>query len=74
MALARGRYRAGLTPFLDVLLGERLLYESQDQLVQSEQQLAVHRVALFKALGGGWELGPARAEPSGEAAAKISVH
>lgn len=62
--LASGRYRAGLTTFLDVLLGERLLYESQDQLVQSEQQLAVNLVALFKALGGGWDIGPDRDETS----------
>ncbi|HCC54544.1 MAG TPA: hypothetical protein DEQ20_06415 [Desulfobulbaceae bacterium] len=55
--LASGRYRAGLTAFLDVLLGERLLYQSQDQLVQSEQQLAVNLVALCKALGGGWDIG-----------------
>ena len=71
--LASGRYRAGLTSFLDVLLGERLLYQSQDQLVQSEQQLAVNLVALFKALGGGWDIGPDQDETSGEAAAKASA-
>jgi NodT family efflux transporter outer membrane factor (OMF) lipoprotein len=55
--LATGRYRAGLAGFLDVLQGERALYQSKDQLVQSEQQLAVNLVALFKALGGGWNMG-----------------
>jgi outer membrane protein TolC len=55
--LATGRYRAGLAGFLDVLQGERALYQSKDQLVQSEQQLAVNLVALFKALGGGWGMG-----------------
>ncbi|MFH1019538.1 MAG: efflux transporter outer membrane subunit [Pseudomonadota bacterium] len=71
--LASGRYRAGLTTFLDVLLGERILYQSQDQLSQSEQQLAVNLVALFKALGGGWDIGPDRDETSGEAAAKAAA-
>jgi len=54
--LASGRYRSGLAGVLDVLLGERALYQSQDQLVQSEQRRGVALVALCKALGGGWEL------------------
>ena len=56
--LATGRYRAGLAGVLDVLLGERALYQAQDQLIQSEQRLAVNRVALCKALGGGWQVPP----------------
>jgi NodT family efflux transporter outer membrane factor (OMF) lipoprotein len=56
VALALGRYRAGLAGFLDVLQSQHDLYQSQDQLVQSAQRLAVNRVALFKALGGGWDL------------------
>ncbi len=62
--LASGRYRSGLAGFLDVLQSEHNLYQSQDQLVQSEQRLALDWVALFKALGGGWNLGPAREEPA----------
>jgi NodT family efflux transporter outer membrane factor (OMF) lipoprotein len=54
--LAGGRYRAGLAGVLDVLLGERSLYQAQDQLIQSEQRRAVALVALCKALGGGWDL------------------
>lgn len=65
--LALGRYRAGLAGFLDVLQSEQALYQSQDQLVQSDQQLALTRVALFKALGGGWQVSPHRAE-NGQAA------
>ena len=57
MDLASGRYGAGLAGFLDVLQGERALCQSRDQLVQSEQRLAVDLVALFKALGGGWDMG-----------------
>ncbi|NTV14906.1 MAG: efflux transporter outer membrane subunit [Desulfobulbaceae bacterium] len=59
LELATGRYRAGLAGMLDVLLGERALYQAQDQLLQSEQRLALNRVALCKALGGGWQVPPA---------------
>lgn len=62
--LASGRYRAGLAGVIEVLLGERALYQSQDQLVQSEQRLGVALVALCKALGGGWEAGADRPAPA----------
>ena len=55
LSLARGQYAAGLTPFLNVLVSENTLYQSQDKLIQSNQQLAITMVALYKALGGGWQ-------------------
>jgi outer membrane protein TolC len=42
--------------FLNVLESQRQLYTSEDQLVQSERGIVVNLVALYKALGGGWEL------------------
>ena len=30
---------------------------AEDQLVQSEQAVAANLIALYKALGGGWEVG-----------------
>jgi NodT family efflux transporter outer membrane factor (OMF) lipoprotein len=48
-------YLRGLTDFLDVLESQRSLYASEDQLVQSERAVAVSLIALYKALGGGWE-------------------
>jgi NodT family efflux transporter outer membrane factor (OMF) lipoprotein len=48
-------YRRGMTNFLDVLISQRSLYISQDTLVQNEQNIATSMVALFKALGGGWQ-------------------
>ena len=54
--LASGRYRSGLTDFLEVLLSERTFFQLQDQLLLSQQQTAINMVALFKALGGGWPL------------------
>ncbi|CAH2603138.1 Efflux transporter outer membrane subunit [Rhodovastum atsumiense] len=53
--LARAQYRAGLSNFLDVLDAERSLSEAQDTLAQSDTALATQAIALFKALGGGWE-------------------
>ncbi len=52
--LARTRYEAGYSPYLDVLEAERTLYSSQMQLAASRaaQLSAVAQVCV--ALGGGW--------------------
>ncbi len=55
VSIANGLYQSGLSDFLNVLQSERALYQSQDQLAQSEQRLTQAFVALFKALGGGWQ-------------------
>jgi len=55
MHIAHGQYQAGLTTFLNVLQSENALYQSQDKLAQSGQRLAVNMIALYKALGGGWQ-------------------
>ncbi|HMR33684.1 MAG TPA: efflux transporter outer membrane subunit [Geminicoccaceae bacterium] len=54
--LARTQYTAGLSDFLDVLDSERSLADAQDTLTQSDATLAIQAIALFKALGGGWEV------------------
>lgn len=48
-------YSKGLVDFLNVLDSQRALYLSQDALAQSQQRVTTNLVALFKALGGGWE-------------------
>ncbi len=53
VTIANGLYETGLADFLNVLQSELALYQSQDQLVQSNQRLALAMVSLFKALGGG---------------------
>ncbi len=53
--IARNRYQSGLDTFLDVLDAERRQLEAQDQLAVSETQLALNVVAVYKALGGGWQ-------------------
>jgi multidrug efflux system outer membrane protein len=54
--LARRRFEAGATDFLTVLDAERVLLEATDQLAQSETRTATALVAVYKALGGGWEI------------------
>ena len=53
--LATQLYTKGLTDFLNVLESQRNLFASQDQLAQSERIVSSDVVALYKALGGGWE-------------------
>ena len=55
-ALARQRYEAGATDFLNVLDAERVLLEGQNQLAASETRAATALVAVYKALGAGWEV------------------
>jgi NodT family efflux transporter outer membrane factor (OMF) lipoprotein len=56
--LARNLYAQGLTDFLTVLVAEQALYTSQDSLAQSQRDVALNLVALYKAVGGGWEVVP----------------
>ncbi len=48
-------YTAGQTDFLNVLTAQRDLYSSEDALVQSNRAIDTDLIALYKALGGGWE-------------------
>jgi NodT family efflux transporter outer membrane factor (OMF) lipoprotein len=63
VGLATRRYEQGLTDFLNVLDAERSLYSSQDALVQSNRAVGTDLVALYKALGGGWEIGEPTTQP-----------
>jgi multidrug efflux system outer membrane protein len=53
--LATTLYTQGETDFLNVLQAQRALYLSQDALVQSTRTVSTNLVALYKALGGGWQ-------------------
>jgi outer membrane protein, multidrug efflux system len=48
-------YKEGATDFLNVLNAERSLFLAQIALAQSNQSIATDLVALYRALGGGWE-------------------
>lgn len=49
------RYTGGLVSFTDVLEVERLLFNAEEELVISKQNIMVYLIAIYKALGGGWE-------------------
>lgn len=53
--LARRLYFNGLAPFLEVLDAERSLLVSESLLAESETIVSTSLVALYAALGGGWE-------------------
>ncbi len=63
------RYANGLNNFIDVLDAERSLYQAQDNLVQSDQAVSQDLIAIYKALGGGWEASNPASDPSKIAAA-----
>jgi NodT family efflux transporter outer membrane factor (OMF) lipoprotein len=54
-ALVRELYASGLTDFQNVLDSERRLFEQEIGLSQSEGNSVEAVVALFRALGGGWQ-------------------
>jgi len=53
--LANTLYQGGARDFLNVIDAERALALAEDQLVQSDRLISTDLVALYKALGGGWE-------------------
>jgi NodT family efflux transporter outer membrane factor (OMF) lipoprotein len=64
--LAVGRFAGGqgVGDLLDVLVAQRDLFNAEDALVRSETQLSADLVALYKALGGGWETFPQLNSPA----------
>jgi NodT family efflux transporter outer membrane factor (OMF) lipoprotein len=54
--LAQQRYDRGMTDFLNVLDAERQQYALRDQYAAQQETVAIQFIALYKALGGGWEL------------------
>lgn len=53
--LARMRYQAGSTGYLEVLTTDSNLYTAQLSLVNAQQGEALTIVQLYGALGGGWQ-------------------
>lgn len=59
VSIATRLYEQGFADFLNLLVAQQALYNAQNQLVLSDQAVATDLVALYKALGGGWEIGEA---------------
>lgn len=54
--LHTGRYEHGIEDYLNVLDAARQLYELEDRYAAAQAAVTVAYIALYKALGGGWEL------------------
>ncbi|MFM0700671.1 efflux transporter outer membrane subunit [Paraburkholderia sediminicola] len=52
---AVSRYKAGATTFLDVLVVQQALLDTQTEWVRSNAEVSFTVIRLFKALGGGWD-------------------
>ncbi len=57
------QYRAGLADFQNVLDTQRSLLIRQDDLAASEGLVIKNLIALYRALGGGWDPDAAQAQP-----------
>ncbi len=55
LSLAQSRYQEGVADFLSVLTAEQNLLATEQQLATSTTTVSDNLVALYKALGGGWE-------------------
>jgi outer membrane protein TolC len=55
--LSRQLYESGLADFQNVLITERTRLSAEDSLATAEASLRTSLITLYKALGGGWEVG-----------------
>ncbi len=56
LVLARSRYSDGVADFTTLLTNAQTVLTAEQQFAQSTANVSVDLVALYKALGGGWEL------------------
>jgi NodT family efflux transporter outer membrane factor (OMF) lipoprotein len=53
---ARQRYSEGAIDFLNVIATQAQLLQSENDLADSDTQIAIYLVSLYRAHGGGWEV------------------
>ncbi|MCE9657651.1 MAG: TolC family protein [Burkholderiales bacterium] len=58
--IATLQYREGLVDFQRVIDSQRVFFSQQDLLVSTRGSLTQSLIALYKAMGGGWEQGRSR--------------
>lgn len=56
LVLARSRYDQGVADFTTLLNNAQTVLQAEQQYAQSTTNVSVDLIALYKALGGGWEL------------------
>ena len=54
-ALSDARYKGGVDSYFNLLDAQRSLYGAELELIATRLSDATNRVALYKALGGGWQ-------------------
>ncbi|KJV05751.1 efflux transporter outer membrane subunit [Methylocucumis oryzae] len=58
LTVAQERYQKGLTDYIDMLKSQEQLYQNQLEQIKSQAEQASQLIALYKALGGGWQTQP----------------
>jgi NodT family efflux transporter outer membrane factor (OMF) lipoprotein len=68
---ARQRYSEGAIDFLNVIATQAQLLQSENDLADSDTQIATYLVNLYRALGGGWEIADGNYRPNARPPQKI---
>jgi NodT family efflux transporter outer membrane factor (OMF) lipoprotein len=71
LRLAQERYEKGLTAYLDALEAERGLQQAQRDLVDGQARQSLQLAALYKALGGGWNIAEPAKPPESALPARV---
>ncbi|GAB2486562.1 efflux transporter outer membrane subunit [Comamonas humi] len=58
LGYAQDRYQAGYSSYLEQLDAQRNLYQTEIEVINLRQSQLQNRVALYQALGGGWQAPP----------------
>jgi outer membrane protein TolC len=66
VAIATQQYEKGTIDYQPLLDSERVLVQQQDTLAESRGLVGIHLVAIYKALGGGWQAQPTSNRPQAE--------
>jgi len=64
--LARSRYTAGLSNYLEVLIADQQLFDAERLLARTRGARLDSVVQLYRALGGGWQVEPTEPTEEGE--------
>lgn len=64
--LARARYDGGRASYFEVLEAEQLRFPAENELVKIRRDQLLATVDLYRALGGGWQLGDNWASPAAQ--------
>jgi outer membrane protein, multidrug efflux system len=67
---AKKLYLHGVVSYLDVLIAQKALAQAQEDLVNSAGVVSADQIAIFLALGGGWDDAAQRAADQARAAAE----